>query len=64
MKKSIVAVAVFAVALLAQADVLYWMVSDEIAETAAENGTASPFATLYAVCQLAYCFWLVACWFV
>ena len=49
MKKSIVAVAVFAVALLAQADVLYWMVSDEIAETAAENGTASPFATLYAV---------------
>ena len=49
MKKSIVAVAVFAVALFAQADVLYWMVSDEIAETAAENGTASPFATLYAV---------------
>ena len=47
MKKSIVAVAVFAVALLAQADVLYWMVSDEIAETA--TGSASTFATLYAV---------------
>jgi len=47
MKKSIVAVAVFAVALFAQADVLYWMVSDEIAETA--TGSASTFATLYAV---------------
>lgn len=49
MKKSIIAVAAFAVALVAQADVLYWMVSDAVAETADENGTASPFATLYAV---------------
>ena len=49
MKKSIVAVAVFAVALVAQADVLYWMVSDAVAETASETGTADPFATLYAV---------------
>ena len=49
MKKSIIAAAVFAVALVAQADVLYWMVSDAVAGTADENGTADPFATLYAV---------------
>ena len=49
MKKSIVAVAVFAVALAVQADVLYWMVSDSIAESITAPGTDTAFATLYAV---------------
>ena len=47
MKKSILAVVVFAVALFAQADVLYWMVSDDLAATATSGGEAS-FAALYA----------------
>ena len=46
MKKSIIAGIAIAVSLFAQADVLYWMVSDAIAETATSGGT-SEFAALY-----------------
>lgn len=47
MKKSILAVVVLAVALFARADVLYWMVSNDLAATA-ESGGSTSFAALYA----------------
>ena len=46
MKKSIVAAFSLLVAFAASADVLYWMVGDDIANTAAQND-ASSFAALY-----------------
>ena len=46
MKKSIIAGIAIAVSLFAQADVLYWMVSDTIAASATSGGT-SDFAALY-----------------
>lgn len=48
MKKSTLAMIAVVVSFVVQADVLYWMVSDDYAATASENDT-STFATLYAV---------------
>ena len=46
MKKLIIAGIAIAISLFAQADLLYWMVSDTIAESAKSGGT-SDFAALY-----------------
>ena len=46
MKKSVILGFAFAVALVAQADVLYWMVSDDF-EGKVSEGDTSAFAALY-----------------
>ncbi len=48
MKKAIIVATVLVVGLMVRADVLYWMVSDAIAETTTSGGTAD-FAALYVV---------------
>lgn len=48
MKKSVIAAIVIVAAFVGHADLLYWMVSDDIAKTAAEGGTFD-YAALYAV---------------
>ncbi len=48
MKKSVIAAIAIVAAFVVQADVLYWMVSDDIADTANEGGSAN-YAALYAV---------------